>query len=32
VLALEGGFISAASRPAVQALYDKLYVPLERVI
>lgn len=32
VLALEGGFISADSRPAVQALYDKLYVPLERVI
>jgi AcrR family transcriptional regulator len=32
VLALEGGFISVDSRPAVQALYDKLYVPLERVI
>lgn len=32
VLALESGFITEASRPAVQALHDKLYVPLERVI
>lgn len=32
VLALESGFISETSRPAVQALYDKLYVPLEQVI
>lgn len=32
VLALESGFISDESRPAVQALYDKLYVPLEQVI
>ncbi len=32
VLALESGFITEHSRPAVQALHDKLYVPLERVI
>jgi AcrR family transcriptional regulator len=31
VLALESGFISAAARPAVEALHEKLYVPLERV-
>ncbi|MBX9913817.1 MAG: TetR/AcrR family transcriptional regulator [Pseudomonadaceae bacterium] len=32
VLALESAFTTEASRPAVQALHDKLYVPLERVI
>jgi AcrR family transcriptional regulator len=32
VLALESGFISEQSRPAVQALHDTFYVPLERVI
>jgi len=32
VLALEGGYIAAPAEAAVQALYQKLYVPLEQVI
>ncbi|MCY1485605.1 Bacterial transcriptional repressor [compost metagenome] len=32
VLALEGGYVAPQARPAVEALYRKLHVPLERVI
>ncbi len=32
VLALESGFLSPAARPALQALHDKLYVPLDQVL
>ncbi|MEX6501946.1 TetR/AcrR family transcriptional regulator [Pseudomonas zhanjiangensis] len=32
VLALEGGYIAPEAREAVDALYQKLYVPLEQVI
>jgi AcrR family transcriptional regulator len=32
VLALEGGYIAPSARGAVEALYAKLYVPLEQVL
>ena len=32
VLALEGGYLAPSAQDAVQALYRKLYVPLERVM
>jgi len=32
VLALEGGYIAPQARDAVEALYSKLYVPLQRVV
>ena len=32
VLALESGVLSPAARPALQALHDKLYVPLDQVL
>ncbi|MNR68384.1 hypothetical protein D3C85_1929050 [compost metagenome] len=32
VLALEGGYVSAAARPAVNALLQRLHVPLEQVL
>lgn len=32
VLALESGFLSPAAGPALQALHEKLYVPLDQVI
>jgi hypothetical protein len=32
VLALEGGYIAPQAQAAVDALYAKLFVPLERVI
>ena len=31
VLALEGGYVTAEARPGVQAVYDSLHVPLERI-
>ncbi|KAE8239765.1 hypothetical protein A4X13_0g8078 [Tilletia indica] len=32
VLALEGGYIAPSARAAVEALYDRLHVPLEQVL
>ena len=32
VLALEGGYIAPQARDAVETLYSKLYVPLQRVV
>ncbi|GLZ85234.1 TetR family transcriptional regulator [Metapseudomonas resinovorans] len=32
VLALEGGYLAPEAQPAVKALYEKLYVPLEQVV
>ncbi|MDT4828460.1 Bacterial transcriptional repressor [compost metagenome] len=32
VLALEGGYLVPEAQPAVKALYEKLYVPLEQVV
>ncbi|MFZ6045833.1 TetR/AcrR family transcriptional regulator [Pseudomonas sp. CR3202] len=31
VLALESGYLAPEAKPSVQALYDKLHVPLERI-
>lgn len=32
VLALEGGYLAPEAQPAVKALYEKLYVPLDAIV